>query len=140
MNSIVRYFHLAFGQVAPSHPPLRPDKDLVRLRMRLIKEEYTEVMAELGKLTRQSDPDKVVEIYRDLLKELADLRYVVEGCAVSLGLPIEAAFAEVHHSNMSKLGTDGKPVKREDGKAQTGSSAASAGAVERGRRAPDRNH
>lgn len=116
MNSIVREFHLAFGQVAPANPPLRPDPDLVRLRMRLIKEEYEEVMAELGKLTRQSDPDKLVEGYRALLKELGDLRYVVEGCAVSLGLPINAAFAEIHSSNMSKLGSDGKPIKRQDGK------------------------
>ena len=116
MNSIVREFHLAFGLVAPAYPPLRPDPDLVRLRTRLITEEYKEVIAELGTLARQKDPVKITENYQRLLKELADLRYVVEGAAVSLGLPIEAAYVEVHRSNMSKLGPDGRPVLRADGK------------------------
>ena len=120
MNSPVRDFHIAFGQSAPKVPPVRPDKDLVRLRMRLIKEEYGEVMQELGKLTRQDDPDDITSVYRNLLKELADLRYVAEGCAVALGLPIEAAYREVHTSNMSKLGTDGRPIYREDGKVLKG--------------------
>lgn len=35
-------------------------------------------------------------------------------------IPIDAVLAEVHASNMSKLGLDGKPVKREDGKVLKG--------------------
>ena len=38
----------------------------------------------------------------------------------SFGLPIEQAFDLTHESNMSKLGPDGKPVFREDGKIMKG--------------------
>ena len=51
-----------------------------------------------------------------LLKELADLQYVLSGYAVTFGIDLDTAFSLVHHSNMSKLGVDGKPIKREDGK------------------------
>lgn len=114
--TLVRYFHEAFDHPHPDTPPLRPDPDLVRLRMRLIREEYEEVKVELEKLLHVTDPDKAIDAYRALLKELADLRYVVDGCAVALGLPIDDAFYAVHLSNMSKLDENGKPVYREDGK------------------------
>lgn len=118
--SRVREFHLAVGQAAPATPPLQPNPDLVRLRMRLIREEYEEVMHELGALVYEPTPERVVARYRLLLKELADLRYVLEGCAVSLGLPIEEAFREVHASNMTKLGADGEPILDAGGKVLKG--------------------
>lgn len=55
-----------------------------------------------------------------LLKELCDLQYVLSGFAVTFGLPLDEAFKRVHESNMSKLGPDGKPVYREDGKVLKG--------------------
>jgi predicted HAD superfamily Cof-like phosphohydrolase len=118
--TVVREFHRAFGQPAPASPPIRPDVETLRLRLRLISEEYKEVKAELESLIHSTDPDVTVDLFRKLLKELADLRYVVEGCAVTFGLPIDAAYAEVHRSNMSKLGPDGKPIYREDGKVLKG--------------------
>lgn len=118
--TVVREFHRAFNLPAPTHPPLRPNPDLVRLRMRLIREEFDEVMVELATLTRVQDADAVNEAFQRLLKELADLRYVTEGCAVSLGLPIDAAYAEVHRSNMSKLGEDGLPIYDAGGKVLKG--------------------
>lgn len=118
--SVVTLFHRAFRLPAPAHPPLHPDPDLVRLRARLIREEFEEVMQELTYLAHPHTPDEVTEAFRRLLKELADLRYVAEGCAVTFGLPIEAAYREVHRSNMSKLGPDGKPLYREDGKVLKG--------------------
>ena len=57
------------------------------------------------------------------LDGLVDLQYVLDGAFLSLGLhKVKAdAFAEVHRSNMSKLGADGKPVRREsDGKVLKG--------------------
>lgn len=116
----VAEFHKAFDLPAPPWPPLRPDPDLVRLRMRLIREEYEEVMEELSQLARATDPEKVVELLRNTLKELVDLCYVAEGAAVSLGLPYDAAYKEVHKSNMSKLGADGNPIRRPDGKVLKG--------------------
>jgi predicted HAD superfamily Cof-like phosphohydrolase len=118
--NLVREFHEAFSLAAPPHPPLRADPDLVRLRMRLIREEYEEVMAELALLVLSDDPNHAVMVFRNLLKELCDLRYVTEGAAVAFGLDIDAAYSEVHRSNMSKLGADGAPIYREDGKVVKG--------------------
>lgn len=108
----VKDFHRSFGQAvnAPA------EKDLVNLRKNLIEEEFNEVVAELNAL--KQGPDYQAEVR--LLKELCDLLYVVYGTAVAFGFDIDGAFEEVHKSNMSKLGLDGKPVLREDGKALKG--------------------
>lgn len=50
------------------------------------------------------------------LKELADLVYVCFQFAASQDWDLDEAMRRVHRSNMSKLGEDGKPVYREDGK------------------------
>ena len=50
------------------------------------------------------------------LKELADLVYVCFQFAASQEWDLDAAMLRVHQSNMSKLGEDGKPIRREDGK------------------------
>ena len=55
-----------------------------------------------------------------MLKEMADVQYVLSGLAVTLGLPLQEAFNRVHQSNMSKLGLDGKPLYRDDGKVMKG--------------------
>lgn len=47
---------------------------------------------------------------------VCDLVYVLVGSLVSFGVDFDACFAEVHRSNMSKLGEDGKPIVRSDGK------------------------
>jgi predicted HAD superfamily Cof-like phosphohydrolase len=117
--SIVREVHEATGQDAPQSPPLKHDPDMIRLRIRLIREETKEVVAELSALLY--DPaaktaEGTIDIYRRLLKELADLRYVTEGTAVALGLPIDCAYAAVHASNMSKIPSDGLIRKDEGGK------------------------
>lgn len=87
-------------------------KDLIDLRAKLINEETLEVIEELYPTFDQGNEiDK-----KKLTKELADLMYVTIGTAVTFGLPLKEVFEEVHRSNMSKLGEDGKPVLREDGK------------------------
>lgn len=89
-------------------------KKFFELRLRLIREEFKEVCDELLDAIN-GDGD-----FLTLAKELADLKYVVVGTEVLLDMPVEAIFAEVHRSNMSKLGTDGKPVRRADGKVLKG--------------------
>ena len=54
------------------------------------------------------------------LKELADLVYVCYQYATNMGWNLDEALYRVHESNMSKLGEDGHPVKREDGKVLKG--------------------
>jgi predicted HAD superfamily Cof-like phosphohydrolase len=56
----------------------------------------------------------------EVMKEACDLVYVVLGMFVEFGWDFDEAFARVHESNMSKLGEDGKPIYREDGKVLKG--------------------
>jgi len=56
----------------------------------------------------------------DALKELADLVYVCYQYAENLGWDLDEALNRVHLSNMSKLGEDGNPIYREDGKVLKG--------------------
>jgi predicted HAD superfamily Cof-like phosphohydrolase len=85
---------------------------LVNLRYRIMHEELKEWKESA---TYNDDIDKRA-------KELADILYTVFGTIITEGLQdsIERVFDEVHASNMSKLGVDGKPIKRADGKVLKG--------------------
>jgi len=115
---MVREFHDAMN-VETDLPEYR--RDAVNLRMRLINEELKELREELygdrtdNKMISPKDIDHI-----KVAKELADLLYVVYGAADVFGILIDGVFAEVHKSNMSKLGEDGKPIYREDGKVLKG--------------------
>ena len=54
------------------------------------------------------------------LKELADLVYVCYQFAENMEWDLDEAMHRVHRSNMSKLGEDGKPIRRADGKVLKG--------------------
>lgn len=79
------------------------------LWFKLITEEFNELKA------AWEDNDKV-----EMADALADLEYVIHGMAHSLGIPSQKVFDEVHRSNMTKMGADGLPVYREDGKLMKG--------------------
>jgi predicted HAD superfamily Cof-like phosphohydrolase len=83
-----------------------PDKREAEVRCRIILEEMGELLLAI------SEGDLV-----ETLDALGDLRYVLDGTAVSFGLDqvFDDAFDEVHRSNMSKL-VDGKPLKDDSGK------------------------
>lgn len=106
----VREFHRAFG--LPDGTGDLNDPDQVKLRYELILEEFKEFAEELFPIYPFNK--------EKLLKELVDLLYVVYGTAVHFGLDVDLAFNLVHESNMSKLGADGKPIYREDGKVLKG--------------------
>lgn len=113
----VRAFHNTFGLDLDA--PVT--KKLMELRDRLLEEEITEYDAEV--CTRDFY-DQVVEykhsITPNMIKEMADMLYIIYGTAATFGIDIDTAFNRVHESNMSKLGDDGKPIYREDGKALKG--------------------
>ena len=87
-----------------------------RTRQRnLIVEEFKEFL--------EADTNMVLMHPQDreaCLKELADLVYVCAQYAENMDWDIEQALRRVHKSNMSKLGEDGEPIKREDGKVLKG--------------------
>ena len=56
----------------------------------------------------------------ECLKELADLVYVCAQYAENMDWDLEQALRRVHQSNLSKLGADGKPIYRDDGKVMKG--------------------
>jgi predicted HAD superfamily Cof-like phosphohydrolase len=107
----VREFHETYGLPVESAPNIS-DQKTNDLRINLIAEELEELQEALKN-------DDIVET----LDALIDLQYVLDGAFLSFGLHDvkEIAFAEVHRSNMSKLGEDGKPIRREsDGKVMKG--------------------
>lgn len=60
------------------------------------------------------------EGFEEQLKELADLVYVCYQYAAAQEWDLDEAMNRVHASNLSKLGEDGKPIRREDGKVLKG--------------------
>ena len=107
----VSEFHDSFG-IENNHAPttdLRP-KD-IQLRFDLLKEENEEYIeaAKNGDLTEVADA-------------LGDIMYILFGTILKHGLQdkIVEVFEEIQGSNMSKLGADGKPIYREDGKVLKG--------------------
>jgi predicted HAD superfamily Cof-like phosphohydrolase len=120
----VREFHKAFGLDLDNKTPT---KALVMLREELINEECREFLNEVFDSGSPWDSEKeLVNYYVDtfdrerVAKELADILYVTYGTAAAFGIDIDAVFDIVHASNMSKLGEDGKPIYREDGKVLKG--------------------
>ena len=56
----------------------------------------------------------------DVADALTDILYVTYGAGHTFGIDLDKCFAEVQRSNMSKLGEDGKPMYRKDGKVMKG--------------------
>lgn len=100
------------------------DLEGIKLGLKLIEEEteeFREAVENLFENTEGGEGEDVLnESREDLVKELTDLLYVCHWTATRIGIDVNEAFRRVHASNMSKLGPDGKPVKREDGKVLKG--------------------
>jgi predicted HAD superfamily Cof-like phosphohydrolase len=102
-----------------------PRVSLLQLRARLILEETRETLKAMEVLEMELERGKkgTEEQWADLLKELADLQYVLSGTLISFNTisgDFDAAFNRVHLSNMSKLDSSGNPVYRADGKVTKG--------------------
>ena len=86
-----------------------------QMQRSLIVEEFKEFLEADQQMALMHPPDREA-----CLKELADLIYVCAQYAENMDWDIEQAIRRVHKSNMSKLGEDGKPIYREDGKVLKG--------------------
>ena len=80
--------------------------------------EAAEALTDLAKALRTGEDP--LTAYQAVAKELADVLYVTYGAADALGIDLPAVFTEVHRSNMSKLDSDGRVLRRADGKVLKG--------------------
>lgn len=107
----VHEFHSAFGLGINNKPVADLGEPKNLLRFNLMKEENEEYLeaANANDLTEVADA-------------LGDMLYILCGTIIEHGMQhkIEEVFEEIQRSNMSKLGNDGKPIFREDGKVLKG--------------------
>jgi predicted HAD superfamily Cof-like phosphohydrolase len=107
----VHEFHTAFGLGINDTPTANIGADRNLLRFNLMKEENEEYFeaAQNGDLVEVADA-------------LGDMLYILAGTIIEHGMQhkIVEVFDEIQRSNMSKLGEDGKPIYREDGKVLKG--------------------
>ncbi len=104
----VKKFMQTFGQEVKVKASF-PSKKIVSLRVDLINEE----LLELRQAVQNQDLKEVADALTDIL-------YVTYGAGHAFGIDLDKCFNEVQKSNMSKLGSDGKPIYNEKGKVMKG--------------------
>ena len=106
--SKVGTFMKTFGQEVKTKPSFSTEK-INKLRIDLIKEELEE-------LTEAMNNKDLLEV----ADALTDILYVTYGAGHAFGINLDRCFDEVQNSNMSKLGSDGKPIYNDKGKVMKG--------------------
>ena len=104
----VKQFMLTFGQEVKTKASFSDEKTN-QLRLDLITEE----LEELKNAIERKDLLEVADALTDIL-------YVTYGAGHAFGINLDKCFDEVQNSNMSKLGSDGKPIYNESGKVMKG--------------------
>jgi predicted HAD superfamily Cof-like phosphohydrolase len=104
----VKIFMETFGQEVKKKPSFSNDK-INKLRYDLIEEE----LSELKEAMQNKDLLEVADALTDIL-------YVTYGAGHAFGIDLDKCFNEVQNSNMSKLGSDNKPIYNDDGKVMKG--------------------
>jgi predicted HAD superfamily Cof-like phosphohydrolase len=98
------------------------DKELIVFYVELLKYGKVNLVKETTFEDFLLDKNKclelvIKELQREIADGLTDVLVVTYGAGAAFGFDLDACFEEVHRSNMSKLGEDNKPIKREsDGK------------------------
>ena len=104
----VKKFMETFGQEIREKASF-PDDKITSLRYELIKEELDEL--------REAIDNKDM---KEVADALTDILYVTYGAGHAFGINLDKCFEEVQNSNMSKLGSDGKPIYNDKGKVMKG--------------------
>lgn len=115
-------FHRTF-ELPMSRTPVRPasvDGAILDGRGRLQHEETGELLDAISRARHGYTEKASLEGSVDIADALADIVYAAYGTALTFGVDLDAALAEVHRSNLTKLPEDGVPLKREDGKVVKG--------------------
>ena len=109
--SAVELFHNSFGLGVSKTMRADLGKEKNMLRFNLMDEENKEYFD-------AANNNDLVEV----ADALGDMLYILCGTILEHGMQhkIEEVFEEIQRSNMSKLGADGKPIYREDGKVLKG--------------------
>ncbi|QJC21819.1 nucleoside triphosphate pyrophosphohydrolase family protein [Arcanobacterium buesumense] len=128
-EDLVRQFHETYNLPIVNDAP-NANRERIHMRLALIAEEFSELVgAVYGAQSRSMIEDawqsaqKADDGNRDTIEvadALGDLIYVIYGMALELGIPLSKVLAEIQASNLSKLGADGKPIYRADGKVLKG--------------------
>ena len=107
----VQEFHEAFGLGVEQSPVAHLSVQKLKLRFDLMDEENKEYL-------EAAENNDLIEV----ADALGDMLYILCGTILEHGMQhkIEEVFNEIQRSNMSKLGADGKPIYREDGKVMKG--------------------
>lgn len=107
----VQEFHEAFGLGVQQSPVANLSVQKLKLRFDLMDEENKEYL-------EAAENNDMIEV----ADALGDMLYILCGTILEHGMQhkIEEVFNEIQRSNMSKLGADGKPIYREDGKVMKG--------------------
>ena len=104
----VKKFMETFGQEIKEKAGFPNDK-ITSLRHDLIKEELEELKEAIDK-----------KDIKEVADALTDILYVTYGAGHAFGIDLDKCFKEVQDSNMSKLGSDGKPIFNSRGKVMKG--------------------
>ena len=107
----VKEFHKAFKLDYLDKPKADLGTNKNKLRFNLMKEENEEYF-------EAANNNDMVEV----ADALGDMLYILCGTIIEHGMQhkIDEIFSEIQNSNMSKLGADGNPIYREDGKVLKG--------------------
>jgi|TARA_B100001105_G_scaffold68488_1_gene53735 predicted HAD superfamily Cof-like phosphohydrolase len=107
----VKKFHEVYKLNYKESPIAKLDLATINLRFNLMDEENKEYL----EAAQNNDLIEVADA-------LGDMLYILCGTIIAHGMQdkIEEVFDEIQRSNMSKLGNDGKPIYREDGKVMKG--------------------
>ena len=107
----VEHFHKSFGLGVSEEQRADLGESKNMLRFNLMDEENKEYLEAVK-------ADDMVEV----ADALGDMLYILCGTILEHGMQykIEEVFEEIQRSNMSKLGADGKPIYRADGKVLKG--------------------
>ena len=104
----VKKFMRTFSQEVRTEASF-PSEKIINLRFDLIREELSELKDAIEK-----------KDIREVADALTDILYVTYGAGHAFGINLDKCFEEVQNSNMSKLGSDGKPIYNEHGKVMKG--------------------
>ncbi len=104
----VKTFMKTFGQEVKEKAEF-PNDRITSLRYDLISEELSELKVAIEK-----------KDIKEVADALTDILYVTYGAGHAFGINLDKCFSEVQSSNMSKLGSDGKPIYNDKGKVMKG--------------------